>query len=803
MENQQLSRFKLAILLFGVFVTSFGVLSFEIALTRIFSIMLDYHYTFLVVSLALFGLGLGGVSAYYCSSKISSKVNFSGLAILSVVFSLSTTFLTLFAISVPDLNVIIQAFIVFVPFLVAGTLLAMTYKVLVSHSSILHFADLVGAALGSLAVVFLINWVGAAIAVLLVSLVTLISSVFFSLASKKKITMAIALLSIIGIGVFAQFSSASSMWNIQPASDQGKELSNFLSAPSIEGKIVDSRWSSFGKVDLVVSPALPHEKVIFVDGGAGTTLYHFNGDFNSSDSSVPKLRNSTQYFPYLFTDKDSSLVIGPGGGLDVLTALMGGVNHIYAVEVNPSIVDIVRDYSSYDGGIYNNYSNVHVSVDEGRSFLKRSSQTYDSIMLDIPVSKTAQGTLGYALAENYLFTTDSFADYLNHLSNNGFLTIVAHSQEEIYKLVSIAFKVLGAQGLSNYQIMQQIAVIGSDNHMDHSALPIFILKKTSITTEQAAAINALAANKGFSTLFTPVGTSTDTILQGLARSQVSISDLVSEASFNMKAPTDDNPFFYNFDLSIPSTLASLLIGAIILTVVVSIFYVVARRREEVTLKNGRRIKVKAKFSTFKWYCFASLGLGFMLIEVALIQKFILFLGEPTLAIAASLFSLLLAGGLGSFFSRKWSNGKQYNAFKVSLIIAAIVITYIFLLPVIFNAALTYSALIRFVVSFILISPIGFLMGIPFPTILGYIKQEFENDAAWMWCINGAFSVLAGVLALVIAMTFGFNAVLLLGALTYAGIFLIGRRHEKNNKAGKIKWTNPQSPKFKRTWQKGK
>ncbi|HLN44976.1 MAG TPA: hypothetical protein VK209_04655 [Candidatus Sulfotelmatobacter sp.] len=168
----------------------------------------------------------------------------------------------------------------------------------------------------------------------------------------------------------------------------------------------------------------------------------------------------------------------------------------------------------------------------------------------------------------------------------------------------------------------------------------------------------------------------------------------------------------------------------------------------------------------------------MLIEVALIQKFILFLGEPTSAIAVSLFSLLLAGGTGSLFSKKWLRDKQYNAFKISLIIAILTIAYIFILPIVFNVTLSYLTSVRFIISFVFISPLGFLMGIPFPTILGYIKQESENDTAWMWCINGAFSVLAGIIALVIAMTLGFNAVLTLGALTYAGFFLIGRRHEK-------------------------
>ena len=149
METQQLSRFKLAILLFGVFVTSFGVLAFEISLTRIFSVMLDYHYTFLVVSLALFGIGLGGVTAHYFSSKTSIKDNFSRLATLSIAFALLMTFLTLAIVSSPNLDVNVQIFMMFVPFLVSGTVLAMAYKLFVSQSSVLHFADLIGAALGS------------------------------------------------------------------------------------------------------------------------------------------------------------------------------------------------------------------------------------------------------------------------------------------------------------------------------------------------------------------------------------------------------------------------------------------------------------------------------------------------------------------------------------------------------------------------------------------------------------------------------------------------------------------------------
>lgn len=803
MENQQLGRLNIAILLFGVFVVSFGVLAFEISLTRIFSIILDYHYTFLVVSLALFGLGLGGVIANYLSSKTSQKDNFARLAILAIVFSVLMTFLTLAVVAVPNLGVTVQIFVMFLPFLVSGTLLAMAYKTYVSKSSILHFADLIGAALGSLAVVFLISWVGAPQAVLLVSIVSLVSSSLFSFASKKKLVIVISLVAIVGLAFFAGVSG--SLWQIQPANDQGKEITNFVGNPAVNGQIVDSKWTSFGQVSLVTTPLLPHEKVIFVDGGAGTSIYHFNGDFSDSTNSVvPSLRNTTMYYPYNFANKERSLVIGPGGGVDVLTALMAGVKHIDAVDVNPGIVDIVKEQAAYDGGIYTQYSNVHVTVDDGRSYIKKSDQKYDVIMLDIPVTKTAQGTLGYALAENYLFTADSFSDYLRHLNDDGILTVVAHDQMEIYRLVSISFKVLSAQGLNAQQIMSRIAVVGSQDTMNHGALPVFMLKNSPIGTSQAELMDAKATELGYSSLYVPTNTrtSTDTHLNHIAWSQMSIEDLSRISSYNFNAPTDDSPFFYNF-AGLPDTLVILLLGAIALSFVVTVLYVAVRRHEKVTLDGGIKTKIQSKFSAYKWYIFASLGFGFMVIEVALIQKFMLFLGEPTSAIAVSLFSLLLAGGLGSLFSRRWISSKQYNAFKVSLIIAVIIVSYIFLLPLVFNAALSYSSLARFIISFALIAPVGFLMGIPFPTALGYIKEEFENDAAWMWCINGAFSVLAGVVALAVAMTYGFNAVLLLGGSTYALLFFVGRRHELNSRLNETRPVAHRAPTIKRTWQKGK
>jgi len=770
------NRLKFAVLLFGIFVTSFGVLTFEISLTRIFSVMYSYHYTFLAVSVALFALSLGGVLTQAFSWQIPLDEIYSRLAFISVISSLAS-FLIFVLTSSSSSNAVTDAFIMFFPFLIVGVFLATIYNVFTTFSNVAYFADLFGAAIGALTVVFLLNFVGAVRAVLLVGALTSIASLFFALSSKRKIVTLVAIADIVLMAFFVQYSTRTNLSDIPFMGSQGKELEEILADQSLGARIIDSRWSAFGRSDLIELEADPHSKVIFVDGGAGTRMLHFDGDFNSSSGDVPSLRYTTQYFPYYFVNKGNSLVIGPGGGLDVLTSLIGGMNHTTAVEVNPDIVAMVRDYSSYNGGIYTRYSNVHVYVDEGRSYVRRSTQKYDIIMLDIPVTRTAQGSIGYALAENYLFTTDSFIDYYGRLDDDGLLTVVAHDHLEVYKLVSMAFRVLEDQGLSAQEIMRRLVVVQGEGH---SGLPVFILKKTPFTDSQARLVYLKANELGFVPVYLPyVNTaSLDPFLTGLADGRVSIDMAISQAPFEMAPPTDDSPFFYKFEKGIPLTLAQLLIGTVILSAALIGLYLGAWARRLSVVSKKELDSLMGKFSLFRPYYFASLGLGFMLIEIPLIQRFILFLGHPTLAIAVVLFSLLLASGLGSFYSKKWESQKLYNVFKVSLVIGITVILYILALPFVFNVYLSYDSTLRFFVAFALIFPLGFLMGIPFPIGLKFTRKEVKNDAAWMWCINGAFSVLGSVLALAVAMSFNFSAVLLSGGLIYVVIFLVGRTWAK-------------------------
>jgi hypothetical protein len=770
------NRLRFAILLFGIFVSSFGVLTFEISLTRIFSVMYSYHYTFLAVSIALLALSLGGILTQAFSWQIPLDAIFSRLAYISVMFSF-TSFLIFALTSLPSSNVVTDALAMFLPFLIAGVFLATIYNVFTTFSSVAYFADLLGAAIGALAVVLLLNSFGALRSVLLVGTVISAASLFFALGSRRKLIIVATIANIVLMAFLVQYTARTNFSNVPLMAGQGKELEGILADRSLGARIIDSRWSAFGRTDLVELDANPHQKVIFVDGGAGTTMFHWDGNLTSSSGEVPSLKYTAQYFPYYFVNKGNSLVIGPGGGLDVLTSLISGMNHTTAVEVNPDIVSIVRDYSDYNGGIYSRYSNVHVYVDEGRSYVKRSTQKYDIIMLDIPVTKTAQGSIGYALAENYLFTTDSFTDYFGHLNREGILAIVAHNDAEVYKLVSMAFKVLKDQGASAQEIMQRLIVIQGG---EHHGLPVFMLKKTPFTLNQTGLVFMKASELGLTPAYLPnvKGVSLDPLLTDLANGKVSIDTVISQAPFEITPPTDDSPFFYKFEKGIPVTLSQLLIGTVVSSIALLGFYLGGWARRLSAVSKKELDSLMSEFSLFKPYYFTSLGLGYMLIEVPLIQRFTLFLGHPTLAISVVLFSLLLASGLGSFYSTKWGGKQLYNVFKVSLMIGIVVILYMLALPFVFNAYLSYDSTFRFLIAFALIFPLGFLMGIPFPVGLKLAKTERRNDVAWMWGINGAFSVLGAVLALVVAMSFSFSTVLLSGGLIYVAVFLIGRTWAK-------------------------
>lgn len=751
------------LLLFGISFVSFSVLDFEITLTRISSVVFIYHYAFMAVSMALLGLALGGVVANVFHTKALRDV-FRNLSVTSMAFSLSILLLSILVLKIFFVSIYVFSLLMFIPFFVSGLLFATAFKFFAERSNTLYFADLVAAATGSLLVLLLLDQFGAVNTVFLTSTIGSIASICFAIASesKKVVTVALGLLILLSV-LSVQNFTYDYVGDVPIGSDVDKELYALLNSTEIGARILRSKWSGFGRTDLIEIEGDPHRKVLFIDGSAATYMYHFDGDLNSSANHLDSLKYSVAYFPFYFGNKENVLIIGPGGGVDVLIALMGGAGQIEAVEVNPDIVDLVRQHSDFNGGIYTRFHNVRVFIDEGRSFLKRSTSRYDIIMLNIPVTKTAQGTSGYSLSENFLFTTESFADYLTHLEKNGRLVVVAHFRPEAYKLTVIASKALGDKGKSIQDIMRQIVIVeGRDGRS------VFVLKKSAFTYEEVSNIHIKSHEMGFHPIYLPNVPFLDPLLTAIAYDQLSLSTLVSEFPMNLNPPTDDSPFFYKFERGLPSTLSSLLAGVSLLCLFIVGFY----------CRFSRSWK---RLSWFMPYYFSVLGLGFMLIEVSLIQKLILFLGHPTLAISILLSSLLLSTGIGSFYSRRFGDKLLPYASRISLTVGVIIFLYLFSSPFIISLLLGYDLVVRAVSSAIMIFPSGFLMGSLFPLGIRWIRQASEQAIPWMWCLNGIFSVLGSILAVAIAMLLGFNATLLLGALVYLSIFLISYATEVSSK----------------------
>ncbi|MBV9481796.1 MAG: hypothetical protein JO249_13725 [Acidobacteria bacterium] len=763
-------------LLAGIGLSSFAALLLELALTRLFSVVLFYHYAFLAISVALLGLGAGGVCAHFERRRMRG----ASICRISALASLACSFTTLLA-----LNVVLRVpvrleldssnfqrlsllyFSAAVPFFLTGFLLSMVFARHPRHVSRLYGADLCGGALACMSTVPLLNYLGGPNTVLVSAAAMAIAALVW--AREKRLQVAAA-----AVAVF--FAALISLNLAHP----------FLDITYAKGVYRDPSWVEYARWNAIsrIEVDRHHDgsRWIVIDADASTAIMNADPRAASPSAWASTLMNGAPSLSNALRPHGEYAIIGPGGGVDVLRAVSAGSSKVTAIEINPIIVNKVMRgrYADYAKHLYE-LPQVDVRVSDGRSFIRSSPDRYDVIQMTLVDTWASTAAGAFALSENNLYTVEAFKEYFEHLKPDGMLAVTRwefKQPREALRVVAVAVEALHELGIRN---PARHFILISDGLLDRDGRPVLVLAKRSEFTplEQAITLQHIASRPHLVPQYLPgVPLSNE-----FARLIVSNDPytFAQQYKFNVAPVTDDGPFFF-FTLKLGQMPGrdvdqgidwKVNLGVVVLGMVflLSVLAVLAFLVAPLILgSQGRRARV------LPLTYFVAIGLGYILVEIAFIQQLVLFLGHPTYALTVVVFLLLLSSGIGSLTSRRWMMPATLRRVPL-LAIAATILLYVFLLPPLLGWFVGWPFASKLVFSTILLVPLGFAMGMPFPTGLralvgapraGLPDQEAssENSIEWAWAMNAAASVLGSVLAIMIGIRFGLKATLACGAAAY-------------------------------------
>ena len=776
-------RKKLGAAVVAAGVCSYAALAYEVFLLQVFSVILNYHYVFAIVSFALFGLGIGALVLERWQRwfpRLDFRLNL-GLFALAMLIS----FLLIIKLPVyksPELvsfRAWLDILLASVPFLFAGIVLSDIFQQFARRSSLLYGADLIGGAAGALSVVWLFNLFPAYQVNFILVFVVAAASLAVGAFSQKRFWIPLTVLILLS-AAFAFSIRDKTAFQVPVAMDSSKDMFRYMKEVK-NARIVDSRWSAFGRTDLIYSPSYPDEMTLYINGAAGSPMYRYEAAVSKRSSSYHLLRHHFgESFPFLFlkdSEKNSALIIGPGGGRDVLVALFGKVDSITAVEVNPDFVEIVKDYEDFNGGIYSKFPNVKVVVEEGRKYLQSVTQKYDLIMMALPLIKSSHSVEGYALTENYLFTVEAFRSYLDHLTPEGRIVIVAHMREEIYRLLSVTLQAFLETGVREAETMKRVYVLGTP------MMPTIVIKKTPFTEKEAKErhrmLHAMSFDRGSyylpyvkqATLRTlnmegnPVELRMfDQFMVDIEKGERTLDQFVNAFPFNVRPVWDDHPFFYQFEFGLPSPFP--LFAFLIISALGALLGFMLLPKDYAVRKDGL-LKALATRPPIKvvFLMFVTLGAAFMVLEISLFQKLMIYVGRPIFALSLLLFSLLVGTSVGSLTS-----SLVKKSLEKAVVLSSIAVALLAILYALFFRQFYAFPLNEKVLTVLLLVPLGFFLGMPFPLLLRWVKRHGAGEIIhFFWGINGVASVFGSALAMIVGILLGFSYGIFLSAILYLGI----------------------------------
>lgn len=792
-------------LLLAIAATSSGSLAYEVLLMRLFSIIQWHHFAYLIISLALLGYGVSGVFLAFNRERLAGIYSVA-ITVNLLLFGIAAPICFLIAQQIPfnpaellwapvQLAYLGGVYLLLaLPFFFAANVIGLSFFRYRRDVPLIYAADLCGAGIGSLSIIALLfvlfpEKILPLIGGLSIAASLLVQRLFYRRWSAGlKMTVGAATLASVLLLITLDWTL-----NISPYKDlsqqlriPGTDVVEHYSSPLgllsvIESKQVPLRHAPGLSLNTDVGP--PEQLGVFTDADNLSAISRYDGN----PDSIAYLDQSTSALPYHLQDLKKVLILGAGTGGDVLQALYHQTRAVDAVELNPQTIALVKDkHAEFAGNIYSD-PRVRLHNTEARGFVATSRDRYDLINLSLLDAFGASSAGLYALAETYLYTEQALEAYLEHLTPGGYLSLtrwIKMPPRDTLKLLATAGNALNTLGYANPE--QSIVLI-------RSWQTATILIKNGVFSEaELAELRRFCDERGFDADYYPGVTEAEVnrfnILQEPYYFQAATALLseereafIADYKFNITPATDDRPYFFHFfkwktlpeiwsllgqgGMSLLESGYLLLVAGLLQAIVVGFLLIIAplwfwKRRLGIGSGSAMPIRILLYFS--------SLGLAFLFIEIAFIQKFILILHHPLYAVTVVVSTFLLSAGIGSHFSKKLSD--RNKRIWIAVPITAILLlsaAYILEFQFITGFLLQRSELSKIVGSIGLIAPLGFFMGMPFPMGMASLGRNIPALIPWAWGINGCASVVSAILATLIATEFGFTVLVFSALWLYA------------------------------------
>jgi hypothetical protein len=817
----------------GLFLITLATLTYQLLLTRIFSVTMYYHFAFVAISVTMFGMAVGALVVYGRPAVFTNERLNPRLAQASLGFAITivTSFLAhLWLPFRPELSlagvatVVVTYAVLSIPFTFSGVVVALALTRFPQQVSGLYAVDLAGAAVGCALLGPLLRITDAPTAIVATAALAGLAAVLFvdqslvasafrrksgsdrSLPAEaeshqpprrvlRRISLAVSLL-------FATFAVGHTyaVWHD----------SAWLRLVWVKGRYeprpIVERWNPFSRIRVIGDPTreikpsgwgfsttLPpslraRELHLDIDSYAGTELTAFDGN----PATVEHLKYDVTNVVHHLRPSSDVVVVGTGGGRDILSALVFNQRSVTGVEINPSILDLVNGRFGDFTGHLDRHPQVRFVNDEARSYLARMQERAGIIQISLIDTWAATASGAFVLTENSLYTVEAWTRFLERLSPRGVLSVsrwyYADRPGEVYRSAVLAVAALQRIGVNrprdHFAIVRAVppATAGAPD-----GIGTILVSKDPLSSADLDTLETVAARMKFDIVQSP-RTSIDDTFAAIASAD-RLPALLASYPLDISAPTDDSPFFFHmlrlrdvfdvrrwqdqgivsFNMKAVGVLGVLLVTVVLMTTACILVPLMRTGR-------GANLEGAAPYLGY----FVAIGLGFMLIEISQLQRLTIFLGHPSYSLSVVLFSLLVSSGVGSLSTARIAQppldvarggpepveGPQAAVRRRLILTIAILIAFGLLTPLVTHRFEASSTPVRIALSIALLFPIGFLMGMAFPLGMRIALQRAPHLAPWFWGVNGAASVCASVLAVVIAIGAGISAAFWTGTACY-------------------------------------